>query len=165
MISDIKVFLRNVRYFFSRSKWAIRLLGLPKSNKADESPGLVMIQIDGLSLTQFQRALKEGHLPFLNSLLQKERYAIHPFYSGVPSNTPAVQGELFYGIKSCVPAFSFVDHKTGKPIKMNESAYVASLEVELKKQGSGLLEGGSSYSNIFAGGAEEAHCCWGKMGW
>jgi hypothetical protein len=48
---------------------------------------------------------------------------------------------------------------------MSDSAYVASLEAELQKQGSGLLAGGSSYSNIFAGGAEEAHCCWGNLGW
>jgi endonuclease/exonuclease/phosphatase family metal-dependent hydrolase len=165
MITHIKVFFRNVRSFFSRSEWAIRLLRLSRLNKADDKPGLVMIQIDGLSLTQFQRALQKGHLPFLNSLLQKERYATHPFYSGLPSNTPAVQGELFYGIKTCVPAFSFVDLKTGQPVKMNDSTYVASLEAELKKQGSGLLAGGSSYSNIFAGGAQEAHCCWGNLGW
>src|SRR5580704_8126871 len=164
MITHIKVFFRNVRSFFSRSELAIYLLGLSRVKKTDEKPGLVMIQIDGLSLTQFQRALQKGHLPFLNSLIQKERYVVHPFYSGLPSNTPAVQGELFYGVKTCVPAFSFVDRKTGQPIKMNERTYVASLEAELKKQGSGLLAGGSSYSNIFAGGAEEAHCCWGKMG-
>ena len=163
--SPYKCFSRNVRSFFCRSEWAIHLLGLSRLKKPDEKPGLVMIQIDGLSLTQFQRAIQKGHLPFLNSLLKKERYVIHPFYSGMPSNTPAVQGELFYGVKTCVPAFSFVDHKTGQPIKMSDSAYVASLEAELKKQGRGLLTGGSSYSNIFAGGADEAHCCWGKMGW
>jgi len=39
------------------------------------------------------------------------------------------------------------------------------LETELKKQGHGLLSGGSSYSNIFTGGAEEAHFCWGNLGW
>src|ERR1039457_3086915 len=123
MITSIKVFFRNIRSFFSRNEWAIYLLRLSRSNRTDEKPGLVMIQIDGLSLTQFQQALQKGHLPFLNSLLQKERYAIHPFYSGVPSNTPSVQGELFYGVKTCVPAFSFVDRKTGQPIKMNESTY------------------------------------------
>src|SRR5476649_2348992 len=109
MISDVKVFFRNVWSLFNRSEWAILLLRLSRLDKANEKPGLVMIQIDGLSLTQFQRALQKGHLPFLNSLLQKEHYVIHPFYSGLPSNTPAVQGELFYGVKTCVPAFSFVD--------------------------------------------------------
>ena len=150
---------------FSRSEWAIRLLKLSRLNKASDKPGLVMVQIDGLSLTQFQQALLKGHLPFLNSLLKKQNYIKHPFYSGLPSNTPAVQGEIFYGVKTCVPAFSFVDRKTGHTIKMSDNIYVASLEDELKKQGRGLLAGGSSYSNIFAGGAEEAHFCWGKMGW
>jgi len=165
MIAHIKGLLGKSRAFFSRSEWAIHLLGLSKLDKPVEKPGLVMVQIDGLSLTQFQRALQKGHLPFLNTLLEKERYAVHPFYSGLPSNTPAVQGELFYGVKTCVPAFSFVDHKTGQPIKMLDTDYVASFETELKKQGRGLLEGGSSYSNIFAGGAQEAHCCWGNMGY
>ena len=165
MITNIITCFKNAHRFFSRSAWAIYLLRLSRLQKVDEKPGLVMIQIDGLSLTQFKNALQERQLPFLNSLLHKEHYTIHSLYSGLPSNTPAFQGELFYGIKTCVPAFSFVDHKTGNPVKMSDSPYVASFEAELIKQGSGLLAGGSSYSNIFAGGADEAHCCWGNMGW
>ncbi|MBF0489544.1 MAG: endonuclease/exonuclease/phosphatase family protein [Candidatus Omnitrophica bacterium] len=165
MIIQVKTFVIQLRSFLSRSEWAIRLLRLSRLKESAQKPGLVMIQIDGLSQTQFQKAISDGHLPFLNSLLQKERYALHTFYSGVPSNTPSVQGELFYGIKTCVPAFSFVDNKTGQPIKMNDTAYVSSVEADLKTQGQGLLSGGSSYSNIFAGGAEEAHFCWGNMGW
>lgn len=164
MLSNIKVMLRNARVFFSRSEWTIRLLRLSRLKKSAQKPGLVMVQIDGLSHKQFQRAIDIGHLPFLKSLIQKERYVTHPFYSGLPSNTPAVQGEIFYGVKTCVPAFSFVDHQMLKPVKMNESDYVASVEAILKTQGEGLLTGGSSYSNIYAGGAEEAHFCWGKMG-
>lgn len=165
MISHLQVMLRNMRITFSRSELGINLLRLSRSRKFEQKPGLVMVQIDGLSLSQFQRAIKQGHLPFLRSLIKKERYVLRPFYSGLPSNTPAVQGELFYGVKTCVPAFSFKDHKTGQAIKMFESSYVESLEKELSKQGDGLLVAGSSYSNIFTGGAQEAHCCWGKIGW
>lgn len=165
MITSIKVLSRRIRSFFSRSEWAIRLLGLSRLNRSSDQPGLVMVQIDGLSLTQFQRAIEDGHLPFLKSLLNKERYVRYPFCSGLPSNTPAVQGELFYGIKTCVPAFNFVDRTSGKPVKMFDTAYVAALEEHLKTQGHGLLAGGSAYSNIFTGGASEAHCCWAKIGW
>jgi endonuclease/exonuclease/phosphatase family metal-dependent hydrolase len=165
MIVHLKVFARNFGFLFSRSQWAIRLLGLSKLKKPASQSGLVMIQIDGLSLTQLQRALQKGHMPFLNSLLQKERYALHTFYSGLPSNTPSVQGELFYGVKTCVPAFNFVDRQSGNAVKMFDTPYVAAVEEKLKEQGEGLLSGGSSYSNIFTGGATESHFCFAKMGW
>lgn len=165
MIVSAKVFLRKIRRYFSRSAWGIKLLGLSKLNKSADKPGLVMVQIDGLSFNQFQNAIQKGRMPFLNSLLQKDRYELHTLYSGLPSNTPNVQAEIFYGVKTCVPAFNFVDRKTGQSIKMFDTPYVAKLEEELKKKGAGLLTGGSSYSNIFTGGAEEAHCCFSKLGW
>src|SRR5437867_4393741 len=160
MISRIETFLRRLRRIFSRSEWALRLLRLPRLSTPVKQPGLVMVQIDGLSFTQFNRAVKKRHLPFLNHLIKRERYLLHVFYSGLPSNTPTVQGELFFGVKGCIPAFSYLDHKIHQVIKMFEAPYVESFEPHLKEQGEGLLSGGSSYSNIYTGGAKEAHFCW-----
>lgn len=165
MISRIEVLLRYIRRLLSRSDLAIRLLRLSRLTKPTESPGLVMVQIDGLSYTQFSKALQKGRIPFLASLLTQERYVLHPFYSGLPSNTPAVQAELFYGIKTCVPSFSFIDRKTKQLVKMFDVPYVETFEPTLKTQGEGLLNGGSSYSNIYTGGAKESHFCWGQLGW
>ncbi len=125
-----------------------------------------MVQIDGLSFTQFSRAVERGNVPLLKTLLCQERYVLHSFYSGLPSNTPAVQAELFYGIKGCVPAFHFLDRQMGKSIKMFDSHYVEQFEPILKEKGGpGLLKGGSAYSNIYTGGAEEGHFCFSKLGW
>jgi endonuclease/exonuclease/phosphatase family metal-dependent hydrolase len=164
MVSRIEVFLRHSRRFISRSNLAITLLGLSRLKTPTAQGGLVMVQIDGLSRLQFNRALKKNHLPFLNRLLQKEHYVTHPFYSGLPSNTPAVQAELFYGVKGCVPAFSFMERSTGKVIRMFDAPFVGEFEPLLKEKGPGLLAGGSSYSNIYSGGAKEAHFCFGQMG-
>ena len=164
MISQIETFFRNIKRLFNRSEWAIRLLRLPRLKHPTGESGLVMVQIDGLALTQFNKAIQRGNIPFLNSLMRNERYVLHSFYSGLPSNTPAVQGELFYGVKGCVPAFSFVDHNLGQAIKMFDAPYVEQFEPRLKEQGRGLLAGGSSYSNIFTGGAQESHFCWAHLG-
>jgi endonuclease/exonuclease/phosphatase family metal-dependent hydrolase len=166
MITRIEVFLRRIRRVFSRSELAIRLLRLPKLERPTGEPGLVMIQIDGLSFTQFNRAVEKGNVPFLKSLLCQERYVMHSFYSGLPSNTPSVQAELFYGVKGCVCAFHFVDRPTGQSIKMLDAHYVEKFEPTLKEKGGpGLLSGGSAYSNIYTGGAEEGHFCFSKLGW
>ncbi len=157
-------FLRLGRWL-SRSEWTSRLLNLSRSEGTGNEPGLVMIQIDGLSQREFQRALEQGSLPFLRRLCMREHYVTHPHYSGLPSNTPAVQAELFYGVKSAVPAFSFLDRETQQVVKMYEFSAASAIEQRLRREGVPLLEGGSAYSNIFTGGATEAHFCAAKPGW
>lgn len=157
--------LQRVGRWFGRNEWTSRLLRLKRFNGPSTSRGLVMIQIDGLSQRQFQEALLRGNLPFLSRLCEHEQYVVHPLYSGLPSNTPGVQGELFYGVKGAVPAFSFVDQQSGQLMTMYESASAGEIERRLATQGRPLLEGGSSYSNIFTGGAAEPHFCAATLGW
>lgn len=156
---------RRLRRWFSRREWGVRLLGLPTEAVPVGQPGLVLIQLDGLSRGSLEKALQSGQLPFLRRLLRKERYRLHSMYSGIPSTTPAVQGELFFGKRAIVPAFSFRDHRTGEVVQMTEPAVATRIQNELAEVGPGLLEGGSAYSNIYAGGAAECHLCAVSFGW
>ena len=157
--------LHKLRRWLSRSEWVVRFLGLPRSVAVDSQPGLVMIQIDGLSRREFERVIQRGRMPFLKRLLTIERHQLHTFYSGMPSTTPAVQGELFYGIPCGVPAFSFRESATGNVVWMFDPDAASRVERRLSKGGSGLLEGGSAYCDIFTGGAREAHFCASSFGW
>jgi endonuclease/exonuclease/phosphatase family metal-dependent hydrolase len=166
MIGRIEALLRRIRRNLSRSIWLSRLLQLPVSEGSPTRPGLILIQIDGLSRAQFERALKRRELPFLRRLIRREHYRIHTHYSGLPSTTPAVQAELFYGIKGAVPAFSFRDHETGRIIRMYEPDAAMRVEAACAEDGDeALLKGGSAYSDNFTGGAEESHFCPSSMGW
>jgi endonuclease/exonuclease/phosphatase family metal-dependent hydrolase len=165
MISRITVGLRKLRNWFNRSYWAIRLLHLSKSEGTAAAPGLVMIQIDGLAFNQYRRGLREGNLPFLRSLLEKQKYKDHAHYSGMPSGTPAVQGELFYGVKGCVPAFNFLDKESGQPFLLFDPVAAQAIEERISKDHEPLLKGGSSYANIFKGGAGESPFCVNGGGW
>jgi endonuclease/exonuclease/phosphatase family metal-dependent hydrolase len=165
MIYQLEVMLRKIRRWLSRSEWLIRILGLEKHAATNTKPGLIIIQIDGLSHSQLQAALKHKRLPFLLSLLRKEHYHLHDLYAGTPSTTPAVQGELFYGVKTAVSAFSFKSQNSGKVVRMDRHQAALDVEERLKKQGEPLLKGGSSYSNIYQGGAIEANFCSSSLGW
>lgn len=165
MIVRLEVLYRKARRWVSRSEWGVRMLGLSRSKGMEVEPGLVMVQIDGLSRKQLERALMRGKMPFLNRLLQKEGYKLHTHYSGIPASTPAVQGELFYGVKGVVPAFSFVQRQTRKVVRMFDTEPAAEIQKELEKKGTGLLKGGSSYCNIFSGGADHSHFCPSTFGW
>lgn len=166
MIGRIETFLRRMRRSISRSEWLARLLRLPISSGAGTRPGLIMIQIDGLSQREFERAIKRGELPFLHRLIQREHYHVHRQYSGLPASTPAFQGELFYGVKGVVPAFSFRDPDSRKIVRMYEPEAAARIERILMDSGNEpLLKGGSAYADNFTGGAEESHFCPSSLGW
>ena len=165
MVYQIEVFLREIRRWFSRSEWMIRVLGLPTSKDSAIKSGLVIIQIDGLSHTQLNRAINDGKMPFLKKLLSSEHYRLHSLYSGLPSSTPAFQAELFYGVKTAVPTFSFMDRNTNNIQRMYEPNAALAIEESLKQQGEPLLKGGSAYCDIYDGGAEESHFCSSSFGW
>ncbi len=165
MIAQFEHGVRQLRRCLSRSEWVLRFLGLNKHRRTAAVRGLLFIQVDGLSYHQFKRALANGNLPFLSSLLQTQGFKIHHLYSGLPSSTPAVQGELFYGVKTVVPAFSFVDKKSAKVMEMFLPASAEAIEEKLESQGEPLLTDGAMYADNFTGGAAEAHFCPSSLGW
>lgn len=166
MIGRIEAFVRRLRRSISRSEWLTRLLRLPVSTGSGTRPGLIMIQIDGLSQREFERAITRGELPFLHRLIKREHYQVHRQYSGLPASTPAFQGELFYGVKGVVPAFSFRDPDSRQIVRMYEPEAAARIERILMDSGNEpLLKGGSAYADNFTGGADESHFCPSSLGW
>ncbi|MCD4779013.1 MAG: glycosyltransferase [Candidatus Omnitrophica bacterium] len=152
--------------WLNNNEWFTLIMGLSQSEGTLTSPGIVLIQIDGLSLNQLKKAMKNGKMPFLQKLLKKEGYELSSFYSGQPSCTPGVQGELFYGVKGGeVPSFSFLDQKTQEVFRMYDVEAALEIEKRLSPKNAGLLEGGSSYSNVYSGGAKETHFCAIDLGW
>jgi hypothetical protein len=127
---------------------------------APEAPGLVLLKIDGLSYRQMQHALGAGRLPYLRRLMATGTHRTAAFYSGVPSATPAVQAELFYGVRGAVPAVSFYDREADRNFTLLYPGAAGEMARRLEARGAApLLRGGRSYSNIFTGGADEARYC------
>lgn len=165
MLATLESFFHRLRRRFSRSEWAIRRFGFPVSSDTDEEPGLLLIQIDGLSRSQMETAVAANRMPFLGRLI-KRGGQLHTFYPGAPSTTPAVQAELFYGVRAGVPAFSFLDRERGEMGSMFDSDWAQRFEEKFAAEAEGLLKDGSSWSNIYCGGAalEESHFCVASLG-
>jgi len=155
---------RLLRRWISRREWTVRLLGLEVFPAKPDAAGVILLQIDGLPRKQLERALARGKMPFVRKLWKAGDHRLESFYSGVPSTTPAVQAELFFGVRTAVPAFAFRDSETGQTIEMIQFSAAAKIEQACQTDGRGLLEGGSAYCNIYAGGASEPHFCASAMG-
>ncbi|WP_298037470.1 alkaline phosphatase family protein [uncultured Desulfuromonas sp.] len=114
--------------------------------------GFVGIQIDGLSFPHLSQALDRGYLPHIERFLRCGNKLIE-YRAGLPSTTPAAQAVIFYGAESDIPAFRWFERETGQVLTCNDPDHVQSCREKLFPGRRGLLEGGSSYSNILDGGA------------
>ncbi|HVU23058.1 MAG TPA: endonuclease/exonuclease/phosphatase family protein [Opitutus sp.] len=166
MLARLESMVHAFRRRLSRNEWAVRHLGLTPSEGTSEQPGLLLIQIDGLARRQLEAAMAAGRMPFLARLVRRDGYELRTFYPGLPATTPAVQAELYYGVRSAVPAFSFFDRARNKIGRMWDPDWAKAREAVCREAGAGLLTGGSSWSNIYTGGAkqEESHFCAASIG-
>ncbi len=155
----IKKRLSEMVSYFSKNSWFVRLMNLREVVERPEGDGVIMIQIDGLSYRQLEKAMANGRTPFVQKLIKSGKYSGKLFYSGIPSSTPAVMGELFYGVKTCVPAFEFFDREDGKRKAMFQPAAVRKVARRIEKGNTPLLKGGSAYSTLFSGGARVSYYC------
>src|SRR4051812_6695351 len=124
MFAAIEAFAHRLRRRLSRSEWAIRHLGREASQGTSEEPGLLLIQIDGFARSQLERAIAKGRMPFLKRLLKRNHYGLYTLYPGLPSTTPAVQAELYFGVRAAGAGFRFFPCQTQPPGRM-ESAGTA----------------------------------------
>jgi endonuclease/exonuclease/phosphatase family metal-dependent hydrolase len=144
----------------SRNFLSARVLGVRPAAGEPGEPGLILIQIDGLSRSQFERAIAQSRLPFLAGKIRRSHFTLETFYSGVPSTTPAVQGEIFFGIKAAVPSFQFFRRDIDKEFRMYSAESAEIIEQELLgKCADPLLRDGHAYSNIYRGGACVTRYC------
>lgn len=116
--------------------------------------GFIVIQIDSLAHEDLERALERGYAPRLRKLLERDRWELRRFPAGLPSATPAAQAAIFYGTKDRIPAFRFYEKTEERVIIGSQLASMQFIRDRLPADG--ILRGGSSYVNLYDGGADRA---------
>ncbi|BCY11370.1 alkaline phosphatase family protein [Actinoplanes sp. L3-i22] len=118
-----------------------------------DEPGLLIIQIDGLSAPLARWAIEAGNLPTLGRWLADGSHAMAEWYARLPATTPASQAGILHGASDQVPAFRWYEKDTGRMIVTNRPRDAALVETRCS-DGHGLLAaGGVSVSNVFSGDA------------
>ncbi len=122
--------------------------------RSDGRPGLLVVQLDGVSRTVLRRALDAGEAPVLQRWLETGSHSLGGWWSTVPSTTPASQAGLLHGDDEQVPAFRWWDRRLGRLLVSNRPGDAAVLEQRLS-DGTGLLaHDGVAIATMFSGDAE-----------
>jgi hypothetical protein len=140
--------------------WLQRLIdGLARRLRLGSAPEtcthqrLLIVQIDGLSRSVFERALAEGRMPFLRRLLKRHGHRMLPMCVGLPSSTPAFQIAAMYGVRPDIPGFHYHDKRQRTDIYFPRGGDAARVEEAHAHGRRGILDGGSAYGCVFTGGA------------
>ncbi|MGE5210979.1 MAG: phage holin family protein, partial [Acidobacteriota bacterium] len=119
-------------------------------------PGVVFVQVDGLSEDALRFALASGDAPTLHRWLSDGSHRRTGWQTEWSSQTGVSQCGILHGSTIDMPAFRWVVKSTGELVVSNHPK--SALEIERRhSDGQGLLaHNGSSYSNLFTGDAERA---------
>jgi uncharacterized membrane protein YvlD (DUF360 family) len=130
------------------------------TTEGENTRGVVMLEIDGLSYWHIHKAVEDGYMPTIKKLIDQQGYKISRVDCGLPATTPACQAGILQGNNDNIPAFRWLDKETGRLLAGGQAA--AEIEPELS-DGHGLLEGGSSISNMFSGDAAKSILTFSKI--
>jgi len=131
-----------------------RLARVFRRTAAPLTPGLILVEIDGLAHPILERALQSGYMPTIRRLVRSGSYRLTKWDCGLPSQTSSAQAGILFGNSFDIPGFRWFDKSIGKLMQSNDPADVARMEQRLSR-GTGLLrDGGASICNMFSGDAD-----------
>ena len=142
------------RWYYSRKYGAMaQQMGRGSETDPPEQRGFIIIQIDGLAHQYLQEAMELGYVPTLQRLLTSGDALLSRWRCGLPSSTAAVQAGIMFGNNWDVPSFRWYEKDRGVSVVCKQPALVREVQERVSSGREGILEGGSSYVNMFDGDA------------
>ncbi|MGH3111903.1 MAG: phage holin family protein [Gaiellaceae bacterium] len=121
---------------------------------ATDVPGLVFLEIDGLSLPVLRRAMRDGNAPTMARWLAEGSHRLAGWETDLSSQTGASQAGILLGSNEDVPAFRWVEKETGRLMTCSAPGDCAEIERRCATGAGLLVDGGASRGNLLSGEAE-----------
>ena len=133
----------------------VRLL-MSQGAVSDATPGIVVIQIDGLSRPVLENQVRAGRVPTIARWIRSGSHRLVAWECRLPSQTSASQAGILLGSNDGIPAFRWYEKASGRLLVSNRPKDATEIEARLST-GHGLLAGGGvSIGNLFSGDASES---------
>jgi uncharacterized membrane protein YvlD (DUF360 family) len=130
-----------------------REFGRPK----EPIPGLLVVQIDGLSLPVLNEVIRAGRVPVLGRLVRDGKATLHPWVAMLPPTTPASQAGILHGNNDGIAGFRWYEKATARLLVANHPEDAAEI-VRRISDGRGLLaDNGASVGNLVTGDAPRSY--------
>jgi hypothetical protein len=121
-----------------------------------DTPGFVLIQVDGLSHDHLMQAIAGGFMPYVGRMLAERRLVVAPWRCGLPSSTPAVQAGMMFGDRFDIPGYRWYEKDRGALVTPQRLDEISTVSDRISQGHHGILSGGSCYVSMFDGDADLA---------
>jgi hypothetical protein len=134
-----------------------RLVARDFRNAAEPNPGLLVVQIDGLSQPVLEQSIRAGRVPVLGGMVRDGVATLHPWVAMLPPTTPASQSGILHGRNDGIAGFRWYEKASGRLLVANHPEDAAEI-VRRISDGSGLLaRDGASIGNLVTGDAPRSY--------
>ncbi len=138
------------RYIKNILKYAIK----QKTPYKKRYSGVIMLEIDGLSMNTLKKAIEKGMMPNIKEWLDAKTHCLKEWETDLSSQTGASQAGILHGNNRNIVAYRWVEKENNNKITVSGKLSDApEIEDEIS-DGHGLLVNGISVANMFSGDSE-----------
>ena len=143
--------LTNTSYYDSYIKTILRNALKRKNNDEKHYPGIIMLEIDGLSFNTLKKAIDKDVMPTLKSWLDEKTHVLKEWETDLSSQTGASQAGILHGNNRDIVAYRWVEKENANRIMVSgKLSHAPEIEKRISN-GKGLLVNGISIANMFSG--------------
>ena len=134
-----------------------RLVARDFDRPRDPVPGLLVVQVDGLSLHVLNGAIRAGRIPTLGGLVRSGEATLRPWVAMLPPTTPASQAGILHGNNDGIAGFRWFEKDTGRLLVANHPEDATEMARRVS-DGRGLLaQDGAGIGNLMTGDAPRTY--------
>ncbi|MBE6511055.1 MAG: phage holin family protein [Methanobrevibacter millerae] len=123
-----------------------------REKKAYGFPGLIMLEIDGLSIDILKEAIDRNMMPTLKKWIDENSHTLKEWETDLSSQTGASQAGILHGNNEDIVAYRWVEKENNNQIMISGKLAHAPIIEERISNGNGLLcDKGTSITNMFTG--------------
>ena len=126
--------------------------------------GVIMLEIDGLSINMLKKAIDKGVMPNLKKWLDDGTHTLKGWETDLSSQTGASQAGILHGNNQDIVAYRWIEKENNNQLVVSGKLSDAPLVEKRISNGEGLLVNGISIANMFSGDSEIPTLTSSKLG-
>ena len=145
--------LSNIAKIDYYDRYTQRIANYVKKEKPKEKifPGLIILEIDGLSVDVLKEALDKDIMPTIKKWIESNSHTLKKWETDLSSQTGASQAGILHGNNEDIVAYRWVEKDNNKIMVSGKLSHAPIIEKRISN-GNGLLcDKGTSITNMFTG--------------
>ena len=156
--------ITNTDYYNSYIKRILKYAFQQKTPYKKIYSGIIILEIDGLSINTLKKAIDKGVMPNIKEWLENKTHTLKGWETDLSSQTGSSQAGILHGNNKNIVAYRWVEKENNNQIVVSGRLSDApKIEKEIS-DGKGLLVNGISIANMFSGDSKIPTLTSSKLG-